>query len=583
MASPFSFLKLFGLNRDENIKPIEKTPKSFVTKETHDGTIEIPQGSGIFSVIEEFSSTSQYKSEAELLRIYRECAEYYEVDKAIEDIIDEAIVFPDHGDESIAINLSRITGISESIKTKIVNEFKNSLILLNFNKNYYDIFRSWYVDGRLAFHVIYEKNAKNGVKELRYIDPACLRKIRETRQVEKDGVKLTQVADEYYLYSDAFSLKKKKNNVQLKIKPEAIIYTTSGLLCSKRERIHSYLHKVLKPARTLQQMEDSLVIYRISRAPERRIFYIDVGTMNQSQVEKFMNGVINKYRNKVVFNSTTGEVHTKNRHMSIQEDFFLPRTEGGRGTEITTLPGGENLGQIEDILFFQKKLYKALNIPFSRTEQDSQFSIGRASEINRDEIKFKKFIDKLRKKFSNIFVEIIGHQVISKNICTLDEWKKWKNLITFSFEDDNLYKELKESELLRDRFDLLSTADEYIGKYVSKEYIRTRVLRYTDEEWKSIQDENKKDKKENPQDYDDEEDDDDYGGGGGDDNFGGSNRNDDDEDKNDDDKEEDDEDLEDEEDEKEDDKKDKKDDDDEDKEEEDDEDEDKKKKKPNKQ
>ncbi len=371
---------------------------------------------------------------------------------------------------------------SDTIKEAVTEEFENVLKMLNFNAYGHDIFRRWYVDGRLPYHIIIDKDkSKGGIKELRYIDPTKLRKIKEIEEKKdpKTGANIVVGQKEFFLYQDD---KLNSNNEGIKIHKDSIAYCTSGVLDPSRKRILSYLQKALKPVNQLRMMEDSLVIYRISRAPERRIFYIDVGNLPKGKAEEYLKNIMGQYRNKMVYDANTGNIKDDKKHMSMLEDFFLPRREGGRGTEITTLPGGENLGQIDDILYFQKKLYKSLNVPMGRMEQDTGFSIGRSTEISREEVKFKKFIDKLRMRFSDLFVQLLKTQLILKGIITSQDWESWKEDINFDFIEDNYFSELKESEMIRERFEMLSQLDEYVGKYVSNNWVRKNILKFSDEE-----------------------------------------------------------------------------------------------------
>jgi hypothetical protein len=361
------------------------------------------------------------------------------------------------------------------------------LQLLNFNSYAHDIFRKWYVDGRLPYHIIIDdKSPKNGIKELRYIDPTMLRKVKEIEEKKdtKTGAMIITKQQEYFLFQDN---KMNASGQGIKIHPDAICYATSGMLDPTRKRILSYLHKAIKPVNQLRMMEDSLVIYRISRAPERRIFYIDVGNLPKGKAEEYLKGIMSQYRNKLVYDAKTGDIKDDRKHMSMLEDFFLPRREGGRGTEISTLPGGENLGQIDDIIYFQKRLYKALNVPISRLEQEQQFTLGRSTEISRDEIKFKKFIDRLRKRFSDLFNQLLKTQLMLKGIITAQDWAEWKSYIAYDYIEDNYFAELKESEMMRERFDMLGTVDEYAGKYVSIEWIAKNVLKMDDEAIKEME------------------------------------------------------------------------------------------------
>ena len=367
------------------------------------------------------------------------------------------------------------------IKKLIKAEFDSILEMLNFNSYAHDIFKRWYVDGRLPYHIIVDDNLKLGIKELRYIDPTKLRKVKEIEEEEdpKTGAKLIKSQKEFFIFQDNAM---GKYNQGLKIQPDAIAYATSGMLDSSRKRILSYLHKAIKPVNQLRMMEDSLVIYRISRAPERRIFYIDVGNLPKGKAEEYLKGIMNQYRNKLVYDAKTGDIKDDKKHMSMLEDFFLPRREGGRGTEISTLPGGENLGQIDDIIYFQKKLYRSLNVPINRLEQESTFALGRSTEISRDEVKFKKFIDRLRKRFSDVFLQTLKTQLLLKGIITVSDWDDWRERIVFDFIEDNYFSELKEAEIVRERFELIASVDEYVGKYISNEWVRKNVLRQTDDD-----------------------------------------------------------------------------------------------------
>jgi len=477
----------FEINR----KSKEPVRPSFVPRTDDDGAGVIQAGGHFGAYID--MDGDKAKTDVDLIMKYRDVSSQPECDAAIEDIVNEAIV-GDHDDSPVNIVLDELE-ISDKIKEAVKYEFDEILKLLNFNQYAHDIFRKWYIDGRLPYHIIINnENPKSGIKELRYIDPAKLRKIKEIEEETdpKTGAKLIKKVDEYFLYQD-----KTMNaaNQGLKIYPDAIAYCTSGMMDPGRKRILSYLHKALKPVNQLRMMEDSLVIYRISRAPERRIFYIDVGNLPKGKAEEYLRGIMNQYRNKLVYDAKTGDIKDDRKHMSMLEDFFLPRREGGRGTEISTLPGGENLGQIDDIIYFQKKLYKSLNVPVNRLEQEAQYSLGRTTEITRDEVKFKKFIDRLRKRFSDLFMQLLKTQLLLKGIITKDDWKTWKESIAFDFIEDNYFSELKQSEMIRERFDMLSSLDEHIGRFISNEWVRKNVLRFNDEEIeeikKQIEDENK--------------------------------------------------------------------------------------------
>lgn len=427
------------------------------------------------------------KKDAPLIRLYRDVAQHPEVDSAIDDIVNEAIVTDDDS-PPIDINLDDVD-LSESIKTKIREEFESIVKMLNFNWIGADLFRLWYIDGRIYVQkLVDEKNPKKGIQELRLIDATKIKKVKEVEKKKdaKSGGEYISYVDEYFVYTESGT--DSDNSTGLKINKDAITECTSGLLDSSRTKTISYLHKAIKPVNQLRMMEDALVVYRLSRAPERRIFYIDVGNLPKNKAEQYLNTIMENYKNRIVYNSETGSVETKNHHMTMMEDFWLPRREGGRGTEISTLPGGENLGQIEDILFFQKKLYKSLNVPYSRmdNEQQAMVSLGRTSEITRDELKFQKFVNKLRKRFSLLFIDLLKTQVILKGILTEREWDDIKQDVLIDFLRDSHFAEMKNAELLREKIATLREVDEYVGRYYSKEWVRKNILLQTDEEIKEI-------------------------------------------------------------------------------------------------
>jgi len=480
-------------------KSEEPVRPSFVPNTDEDGTGVITSG-GHFGAYLDLDG-DKAKNEIDLIYKYRDIAAQPECDAAIEDIINESIV-GDNDEAPVNLILDQLE-ISDKIKESIKNEFETVLRLLNFNAYAHDIFRKWYVDGRLPYHIIIDdKTPKGGIKELRYIDPTKLRKVKEIEETKdpKTGANIISKTDEYFLFQDS---NMSATSTGLKISPDAICYATSGMLDPSRKRILSYLHKAIKSVNQLRMMEDSLVIYRISRAPERRIFYIDVGNLPKGKAEEYLKGIMSQYRNKLVYDAKTGDIKDDKKHMSMLEDFFLPRREGGRGTEITTLPGGENLGQIDDIIYFQKKLYKSLNVPINRLEQEQQFSIGRSTEISRDEIKFKKFVDRLRKRFSDLFNQLLRTQLILKGIITAQDWNEWKTYIAYDFIKDNYFSELKEAEMLRERFEMLGTVDEYAGKYVSIEWISKTILKMDDDSMKEMEDQIKAEKETMDSDGDD--------------------------------------------------------------------------------
>ena len=476
--------ELFGFEiKRKGDKDTEKpSVKSFVPDTESDGAGVIKAGGHFGSYIDLDGDAA--RTEADLILKYRDVASHPECDSAIEDIVNDAII-GDNDSSPVNVILDKVE-TSDSIKETIREEFDKVLSMLNFSQHGHDIFKKWYIDGRLPYHIVIDtKNPKKGIQELRYIDPIMLRKIKEVNE-EKDpttGATIVKQSKEFFLYADPTSQGDATGKQEaLKIHKDSIAYCTSGMLDPSRKRILSYLQKALKPVNQLRMMEDSLVIYRISRAPERRIFYIDVGNLPKGKAEEYLRGIMNQYRNKLVYDANTGNIKDDKKHMSMLEDFFLPRREGGKGTEITTLPGGENLGQIDDILYFQKKLFKSLNVPLGRLETESGFSLGRASEISREEVKFKKFVDKLRMRFSDIFMQLLKTQLILKGIITSQDWEEWKEDINFDFIEDNYFSELKESEMIRERFEMLASLDEYVGKYVSNEWVRKNILKFSDED-----------------------------------------------------------------------------------------------------
>ena len=435
-----------------------------------------------------------YRNENELIRRYRSMALYPECDSAIEDIVNEAIV-ADTNNSPVTIELSNLNA-SDGIKKKVREEFKFILELLDFDKKAHEIFRNWYIDGRLYYNkVIDQKNPQNGIQELRYIDSAKMKYIRQVKKNKKDGLALVDERqaepanynfpelEEYFVYtpggSNSYGAAPSRG---IKLSKDSVTYCTSGLVDRNKGSTLSWLHKAIKPLNQLMMIEDSLVIYRLSRAPERRIFYIDVGNLPKMKAEQYLRDVMMRYRNKQVYDANTGEIRDDKKFMSMMEDFWLPRREGGRGTEITTLPGGQNLGEITDINYFQKKLYRALNVPETRLQGDGGFSMGRSSEILRDEVKFSKFVGRMRKRFSEMFSDMLKTQLILKNIITPEDWEYMNDHIQYDFLYDNHFSELKDAELLRERLTLAEQTQQYVGKYYSNDFVRRQILRQTDEE-----------------------------------------------------------------------------------------------------
>ena len=457
----------------------------FTTPASDDGTVDIASGGGHYAQVLDLDG--QDSSELALIKRYRDIAQQPECDSAIEDITNEAIV-SDERDMSVSISLDRLP-VSPKIKTKMREEFHTILHLLDFNAKGHDIFRRWYVDGRLYYHKIIDpKNPRRGIKEVRYIDPRKIKKVRETRKErdQKTGMDMVVSVQPYYLYNQG-GWESSGASGGVKITDDSITYAPSGLVDMQKGSVLSHLNKAIKPVNQLRMIEDSLVIYRISRAPERRIFYIDVGNLPKMKAESYLKDVMNRYRNKMVYDARTGEIRDDRNHMSMLEDFWLPRREGGRGTEITTLPGGSNLGEIDDITYFQKKLYRSLNVPVSRLAEETGFSIGRSDNITRDELKFTKFVGRLRKKFSIIFADMLKTQLLLKGVIALEDWDTFKEHIQFDFLQDGHFTELKNAEILRERLDMLGQIESYVGEYFSKEYVKKKILRMTDEEISEIE------------------------------------------------------------------------------------------------
>jgi hypothetical protein len=420
------------------------------------------------------------KNENDLIRRYREIAQYPDTDSAIDDITNEAIV-ADSDEPSVKIVLDDLK-VSNSIKLKITSEFQNVMNILKFESKGHDIFRNWYIDGRAYYQILLdEKNPKTGIVELREVDPRKIRKIKNVnKEKNANGVEVVKSVEEYYLYNDKGITEAGTQGVKLPL--DSIIYVPSGVMDKNSGMMLSHLHKSIKIVNQLKMMEDALVIYRISRAPERRIFYVDVGNLPKIKAEQYVNDIMNKFRNKIVYDATTGEVRDDRKHMSLMEDFWMPRREGGKGTEITTLPGGQTLGQIEDIEYFQNKLYQSLNVPASRLQKTDGFNLGRSSEITRDEIKFTKFVARIRKKFTTLFLEALKIQLILKGICTIEDWEDFSLDIRFDFVKDNHYSELKDAELMTGRLNILTMIDPFVGKYYSPSYVKKHILRLDDKE-----------------------------------------------------------------------------------------------------
>jgi hypothetical protein len=491
--------KLFGFSI-EDTQTQSPTVVSPVAPNNEDG-VDHYLTSGFFGSYVDIEGV--YRNEFEMIKRYREMALHPEVDSAIEDIVNEAIV-SDTNDSPIKIELSNLNA-SDGIKEKIREEFKYLLELLDFDKKSHEIYRNWYIDGRLYYHKVIDlKKPQEGIQELRYIDAMKMRYVRQQKKKPNDNSNYAKSnvenpmdydfpeIEEYFIYNPKSSYpvgamggqptSSPTQNAGVKIARDSISYCTSGLVDRNKGTCLSYLHKAIKSLNQLRMIEDSLVIYRISRAPERRIFYIDVGNLPKVKAEQYLRDVMMRYRNKLVYDANTGEIRDDKKFMSMMEDFWLPRREGGRGTEITTLPGGQNLGEITDIKYFQEKLYRSLNVPPTRIGGEGGFNLGRSSEILRDELKFTKFVGRLRKRFSNMFSDMLRTQLILKNIITPDDWKIMREHIQYDFLYDNHFSELKEAELMTERLNMAATAEPYIGKYYSQDYVRRKILRQTDEE-----------------------------------------------------------------------------------------------------
>ena len=489
----------FTLGKKDIVREEPPEQKSFALPTTalDDGAVTITQNAHYGTYVD---LEGAVRNELELITRYREMANHPELEAAIDDIVNESITHDDSG-EVVSINMDKLKQ-PETIKKKIAEEFENVLSLLNFNNLADDLFKRWYIDGRIYYQVVVdEKKPKDGIQELRYIDP---RKIRKVREINKDkdpktNAMIIKSIAEYYVYNDRGTTTQTYTaqvNNGVRIAPDSVINVNSGLMDAKNTFVISYIHKAIKPLNQLRMIEDAVVIYRLSRAPERRVFYIDVGNLPKGKAEQYLRDIMIKYRNKMVYDANTGELRDDRKHMSMLEDFWLPRREGGKGTEITTLPAGQNLGQIEDVDYFRKKLLQSLNVPYSRMDQTGGggfAAMGRSTEITRDELKFAKFIVRLRNKFSQLFDQALLTQLVLKNICTKEEWEKFKEDVYYDFKKDNNFTELRESELFQNRVQTLTMMEPFVGKYYSQTWVRKNVLRMSDEELKMMDKEMEKD------------------------------------------------------------------------------------------
>lgn len=477
-------VQLFGFEISRKKQQVQdEKNKAFSLPQQDDGAVNIQTGAYYGTYVD---LDGVVRNEIELITRYREMSMQPELETAIDEIVNEAIVNDDKG-KGVEITTDDLKQ-PENIKKKIRDEFEYILKLLDFGNMGHEIFRRWYIDGRVFYHVIIdEKSPAKGIQEVRYIDPRRIRKIREIQKTKDpvSGMEVIKQIREYYLYNERGMIGA-HSNLGTKIAVDSVVNINSGLMDSKRAMVLSYLHKAIKPLNQLRMVEDAVVIYRLSRAPERRVFYIDVGNMPTVKAEQYLRDVMVKYRNKLVYDSSTGEIKDDRKHLSMLEDFWLPRREGGKGTEITTLPAGQNLGELEDVKYFEKKLYKALGVPISRLEAQQGFSLGRSTEITRDELKFTKFVNRLRNKFSTLFDDLLRVQLILKKVCTEDEWREFKEDIWYDFQKDNNFTELKEAELLQNRLSILGSIDPFVGRYYSMEWVRRNVLQMDDEEIEEI-------------------------------------------------------------------------------------------------
>ena len=471
-------VKLFGFEiKRSKKKEEEKTPSIVPPRDDEGGSYATASGShyGQYLNLGDDDSKDNYQ----LIMKYRGNAMHPEVDAAIEDIVNESITGSELK-QTLELNLDNVK-TTDSIKKSILEEFDSIYNMLNFKELGHDIFRRWYIDGRIFHHlVVNETNPKEGIIEIRPIDSAKMRKVKKVKK-KKDpatGADIIEKTEEFFIFQE----KPGSSSSGVKMTNDSVSYVTSGLLSEDRKRIISYMHKALKPINQLRMMEDALVIYRLSRAPERRVFYVDVGNMPRGKAEEYLKSIMAKYRNKLVYDASTGQIKDDRKHMSMLEDFWLPRREGGKGTEITTLPGGENLGQIDDVIYFQKRMYRSLNVPQSRLETENSFSLGRSNEISRDELKFQKFIDRLRMRFAHLFYGILKKQLIIKGICTEQDWEEWKGDITVDYIRDNHFTELRDLDVLRERIQTLDQVQNYVGDYYSKEWVQKNILMLSDEE-----------------------------------------------------------------------------------------------------
>jgi len=479
-------LNVFGFTIKRQKEDIPENIPSVVSPDSQDGAVVVgADGAGYYGYA--FNPLGEVKTENDLLRRYREVAAYPEVDQAINEIVDEAIVFDDNK-FPVELNLEQ-TKLPDSIKKKFNEEFDSILHLLEFDIKGHDIFRQFYVDGKLHYHVVFEgENFKRGIADVRFVDPRKIKKVRNVKKEKsKAGVEISKTVEEYYLYNDKGIDDKTQSGV--KLTKDSVVFVTSGLIDQNNGLVLSHLQKAIKPANQLKMVEDAVVIYRLTRAPERRIFYVDVGSLPKGKAEQYVTELMNKFRNKLVYDAATGEIADSKRHMSMMEDFWMPRRDGSRGTEITTLQGGQNLAQLDDVEYFKNKLMRSLNVPITRLQPEQNFSLGRSNEISRDELKFHKFIKRLRARFSVLFIELLKIQLVSKGIININDWESISKQLVIEYRKDNQFSELKDLEVLNNRLAALAQIDQYVGKYYSMAFVRKNVLRLSEEEIKDLEDE----------------------------------------------------------------------------------------------
>jgi len=489
----------------EDLPVMDQPVKSFIPPELEDGASVVDFVGGYGFGVQLINYDVSYRSDAELIQKYRQISEHAEVQTAIDDIVNQAIVLNEKI-EPVAINLDK-SKLGASVKKKVKAEFEDLLRMLNFNTRGNELFKKWYIDGRLYVQILMdEKKQRNGIVELRVVDPMKMQKIRNIeREVASSGIKFIKRIQEYYLYTaDDFvgngrdTINYRYSNEGIILSPDSVAYINSGFIDPSTRKILGYLHKAIKPLNQLRMLEDAIVIYRISRAPERRIFYIDVGSLPKNKSEQYLREIMQRYKNKLVYDTTTGELRDEKRHMSMLEDFWMPRREGGKGTEVQTLPGGQNLGELQDVEYFLKKLYTSLHVPPSRFKEDSGFNMGRAAEISRDEVRFTKFVNRLQSKFSELFLQLLRVQLLSKNILTDEEWKEYSYDFSFDYATDQYFAELKENEITMSRLTTLREAEPYLGRFFSSNWVKKNVLQMSDDEIELMNDEIKKEAEEQP-------------------------------------------------------------------------------------